>query len=261
MTKPKSIFITGAGSGIGRATAVLFAGRGWRVGLADIDLPRLAETKNILPAGSSEIHRLDVRDRPAWTAALDTFTKAGGGALDVLFNNAGIGTGGPLAEADFDAIDRTVAINLIGVLNGARIGFAYLARGNGCLLNTASASGIYGTSGLATYSATKCAICGLTEALDGEWAKSNVRVRDIVPGFVETPLLCGPAGRRDDKTIRETVLASGLEITPVEAVAEAAWRAVHGNKLHTYVGKTAVQAALAARFTPWLLRRRMRKGL
>ena len=260
MTKPKSILITGAGSGIGRATAVLFAHRGWRVGLADIDLPRLAETKTMMPAGSSEIHRLDVRDRPAWRAALDTFTQPAGGALDVLFNNAGIGTGGPLAEADFDAIDQLVAVNLMGVLNGARIGFAYLARAGGCLLNTASASGIYGTSGLATYSATKCAVCGLTEALDGEWAKTGVRARDIVPGFVETPLLCGPAGRRDNKTIRETVIDSGLEIAPAEAVAVAAWRAVHGKAVHTYVGKTAFQAAFAARFAPWLLRRRMRKG-
>ncbi|MDO7843966.1 SDR family oxidoreductase [Sphingomonas immobilis] len=258
-TTPKSIFITGAGSGIGRAAAELFAARGWRVGLADIDLPRLAETKSLLPAGSSEIHRLDVRDRTAWRTALDIFTAPQDGALDVLFNNAGIGTGGPLAEADFDAIDQTVAVNLMGVLNGARIGSAYLARAGGCLLNTASASGIYGTSGLATYSATKCAVIGLTEALDGEWARSGVRVRDIVPAFVETPLLCGPAGR-DDKTIRETVVASGLEITPVEAVAEAAWRAVHGKAVHTYVGKTAFQAAFAARFAPWLLRRRMRKG-
>ena len=127
-TDTKAIFITGGGSGIGRAVARLFAGRGWRVGIADVNTAGLADTAALLPVGMVETYAMDVRDRDAWTASLDAFTRASGGRLDVLFNNAGIGTGGPLAEAGFDELDRTVAINFTGVLNGARIGYAYLAR-------------------------------------------------------------------------------------------------------------------------------------
>ena len=82
-----------------------------------------------------------------------------------------------------------VQINFVGVLNGARIGHAYLKRASGCLLNTASASAIYGSAGLATYSATKFGVRALTEALDGEWHADGIRVRSIVPGFIDTPLL------------------------------------------------------------------------
>jgi NAD(P)-dependent dehydrogenase (short-subunit alcohol dehydrogenase family) len=261
MTGPKSIFITGGGSGIGQATAKLFASRAWRVGLADVNAAGLAATAAMLPPGMVETYEMDVRDRDAWVASLDAFTAPAGGALDVLFNNAGIGTGGPLAEMSFEDIDRTVAINLTGVLNGARIGYAYLARTPGsCLLNTASASAIYGSAGLVPYSMTKFGVRAMTEALDGEWYGAGIRVRDLVPSFIETPLLNSPTGG-SNRSIRETVTAAGLELTPVSAVAEAAWAAVHGDRLHSYVGKTALRMAFAARWMPGKLRKMMRRGV
>jgi NAD(P)-dependent dehydrogenase (short-subunit alcohol dehydrogenase family) len=251
-----AIFITGGASGIGLATAQLFASRGWRVGIADVNEVALAAAAATLPAGSAS-YVMDVRDREAWVATLDDFTAGGG--LDVLHNNAGIGTGGAIATTSFDDLDRVVAINLVGVLNGTKIGHAYLARTPGsCLLNTASASAIYGSAGLATYSATKFGVRALTEALDGEWAKDGIRVRSIVPSFIETPLLDGVASG-SNRTIRETVTAAGMELTPVEAVAEAAWAAVHGDAVHTYVGKTARRMAFAARWMPGALRKRMRR--
>ncbi len=252
----QTIFITGGGSGIGRATAVLFAQHGWRVGLADVDQAGLAATLALLPAGMAETYVMDVRDRDAWVASLDAFT--GGGGLDVLFNNAGIGSGGPLALTDFAEIDRVVAINLVGAINGAKIGHAYLKRTPGsCLLNTASASAIYGSSGLAPYSATKFGVRALTEALDGEWAAERIRVRSIIPSFIDTPLL-NTTTAATNRSIRETVTAAGMELTGVEAVAQAAWDAVHGDRLHTYVGKTAHRMAFAARWMPGKLRKMMR---
>jgi NAD(P)-dependent dehydrogenase (short-subunit alcohol dehydrogenase family) len=251
-----AIFITGGASGIGLATARLFASRGWRVGIADVNEVALTAAAATLPAGSAS-YVMDVRDREAWGATLDDFTAGGG--LDVLHNNAGIGTGGPIATTSFDDLDRVVAINLVGVLNGAKIGHAYLARTPGsCLLNTASASAIYGSAGLATYSATKFGVRALTEALDGEWAKDGIRVRSIVPSFIETPLLDGVTSG-SNRTIRETVTAAGMELTPVETVAEAAWAAVHGDAVHTYVGKTARRMAFAARWMPGALRKRMHR--
>jgi NAD(P)-dependent dehydrogenase (short-subunit alcohol dehydrogenase family) len=261
MGETRAIFITGGGSGIGRAVARLFASRGWRVGIADVNTAGLAETLSMLPAGMGESYVMDVRDRAAWTTNLDAFTRASGGRLDVLFNNAGIGTGGPLAEASFEDLDRTVAINFTGVLNGARIGHAYLARTPGSvLLNTSSASGIYGSSGLATYSATKFAVRGLSEALDGEWFAQGIKVRCLLPSFIETPLLDGVAGG-SNRTIRESVTGAGLELTPVDVVAQAAWKAVHGDAVHTYVGKTAARLRFAARWMPGTLRKRMRRSL
>lgn len=261
MGETKAIFITGGGSGIGRATAELFAGRGWRVGLADVNAGALAETKALLPAGMVETYEMDVRDRDAWVASLSAFVAVTGGRLDVLFNNAGIGSGGPLAQTDFAEIDRVVAINLMGVLNGARIGHAYLATTPGsCLLNTASASAIYGSAGLAPYSATKFGVRALTEALDGEWAADGIKVRSIVPSFIDTPLLNSTAGG-SNRSIRETVTGAGLELTASTEVAEAAWAAVHGDRVHTYVGKTAHRMAFAARWLPGKLRKMMRRGV
>lgn len=256
----KSIFITGGGSGIGQATAQLFGERGWRVGVADVNEAGIEATLALLPAGMGHAYAMDVRDRNAWIKSLDDFVEEAGGRLDVLFNNAGIGTGGPFAQTSFDEIDRTVDINFTGVLNGARIGHAYLARTPGsCLLNTASASAIYGSAGLATYSATKFAVRALTEALDGEWAVEGIKVRDLIPGFIETPLL-NKVPEGTNHSIREVVTAAGLELTPARSVAEAAWAAVHGEKVHTYVGKTAFRLAFAARWMPGRLRKQMRRG-
>ena len=260
MSIVKAIFITGGASGIGRATARLFASRGWRVGVADVDEAGLRDTVGEI-GGMASSYLLDVRNRDAWVQALDTFTQASGGRLDVLFNNAGIAQGGPLAETPFEEIDRGVAINLMGVLNGARIGHAYLKRTPGsCLLNTASASAIYGSAGLAPYSATKFGVRALTEALDGEWFGDGIRVRALVPGFIDTPLLQGGV-TGSNHNIREVVTARGLELTSAETVAEAAWAAVHGDKVHTYVGTTARRMAFAARWLPGRMRKMMRHGI
>jgi NAD(P)-dependent dehydrogenase (short-subunit alcohol dehydrogenase family) len=257
----KAIFITGAASGIGLATAQLFSARGWRVGLSDVNEAALTAAAAGLPMERTTTHRLDVRDRAGWAEALDAFTDTSGGRLDVLFNNAGVPHGGPLAEAGWEGIDLTIAVNLGGVVNGARIGHAYLKRTPGsCLLNTASASAIYGSAGLAVYSATKFAVRALTEALDGEWHADGIKVRALVPGFIDTPLLNGtPDG--SNRSIRETVVDAGLELTSADTVAEAAWQAVHGDRVLTPIGRTAYRLMFAARWMPGRLRKMMRRGL
>ncbi|MBX9797424.1 SDR family oxidoreductase [Sphingomonas sp.] len=253
----KRIFITGGGSGIGAATARLFAERGWQVGLADINATALAQTAASLPAGRASTHVMDVRDRDQWQAALADFAGPDGG-IDVLMNNAGIAVGGPLIVNSWDEIDRVVAINLMGVVNGAKIGHRHLKAAGGCLLNTASAAGIYGGPGIGIYAATKFAVRGLTESLDIEWAADGIRVRSLMPSFIETPLLdAGVAGTNHN--VRETVRAGGMEITPVVDAAEAAWRAVHGDAVHTVVGKTARRMAFAARWMPGGLRKQLRR--
>ncbi len=256
----RSILITGGGSGIGRATAVVFAAHGWRIGLADVDAAGLAATAALLPGGA-ETWVMDVRDRDGWATTLAAFAGEGG-AIDVLFNNAGVPAGGPLATTGGDEIDRVIAINLVGVIDGARLAYPYLRRGqDACLLNTCSAAGIYGGPGMAIYGATKAAVRSLTETLDGEWAADGIRARALMPGFIETPLLDATISG-SNATVREKVRAAGLEFTPVERVAEAAWAAVHGARLLWPVGKTARRLTFAARWLPGRLRAQMRgRGL
>ena len=95
----------------------------------------------------------------------------------------------------------------------------------------------------------------ITESLDGEWVEYGIKVRSIMPGFIETPLIDQVPNGQTNEAIRDRVKAAGLEITPVEAVGDAAWRAVRGDKLHTLVGKTAKRAAFAARWMPGQMRK------
>ncbi|GAA0736996.1 SDR family oxidoreductase [Sphingomonas japonica] len=249
----KAIFVTGGASGIGLAAAKRFAAEGWRVGLADVNAAALGAVRGQIEGAS--VYVMDVRDRAAWTRELTAF--AGGDGIDVVFNNAGIASGGPFVDTPDDEIDRVVAINFMGVVNGARAAYPFLKqRPSACLLNTASAAGIYGTSGAAIYSATKFAVRGLTEALDGEWRADGIKVRSLMPSFIETPLLDASV-TGSNQNVRQRVLAAGLELTPVDTVADAAWGAVHGDAVHTVVGKTARRLKFAARWMPGSLRRQM----
>ncbi len=251
----KAIFITGGGSGIGRATAELFASKGWFVGLADVNAEGMAQTAALLPAAMSSQHVMDVRNRSDWERALAAFWAASGGRIDVLMNNAGIARGGPFADVPPEDHDLLIDINFKGVVNGAQMGLAYLKQTPGsCLLNTCSVAGIFGAPGLATYAATKFAVRGLTEALDREWAELGIRVRSIMPSFIDTPLLAVTMAG-SNRTARDGVGDAGLEFTPVSAVAQAAWNAVHGKKVHVLIGKTAKRIAFLQRWGPWLLNR------
>lgn len=260
MATRKTIFVTGGGSGIGRAIALRFAREGWFVGLGDRDDIAMAETEKLLPGGYCYSHCFDVAYRDAWDEALRIVARASGGRIDVVANNAGIALGGPLEEYDRDEIDRILDVNLKGAIYGAQAAYRYLketAPGS-CLLNTASAAAMYGAANQSVYAVTKAGVRSLTESLDAEWATAGIRVRSLMPGFIDTPLLQSPPNRKRNKLIRETVVAAGLEFTPVEEVADVAWRAVGSDKLHHVVGKTGRRMRFAARWAPAMLRRRAR---
>lgn len=256
----RAIFISGGGSGIGRAIARHFAAQGWFVGIGDINAAGMAETGTLLPAGQWFSCQLNVTDRDNWDTALDAFATAAGGRIDVLANNAGIAFGGPLAQNSKAEIDALIDVNIRGVIYGAQAAHRHLRQNapGSCLLNTASAAGIYGTANMPVYSATKFAVRGLTEALDVEWAGHGIRVRSLMPSFIDTPLLAGASNAKTKATMRERIMQTGLEFTPVEEVAQAAWDAVHGDRLHWPVGRTARKLAFMTRWAPGLLRKKMR---
>ena len=258
----RSIFITGGGSGIGQATAVYFGQRGWFVGVSDINEMGMRDTLSLIEGGFKYSHVHDVRDREGWDRALEAFSIAAGGRIDVLVNNAGIGTGGPLAELEQEEIDRCLDINLRGVLYGAQAVYPHLKKTapGSALINIASAAGITGGSGMSVYSATKFAVRGIAESLDAEWAPDGITVASICPSFIDTPLLDGTGNRRSNEPVRKRVREAGLEITPVEEVARTIWEAVHGDKMHYLVGKTARQLNFSKRWMPGSVRKRNRNA-
>ena len=229
MSNRKSIFITGAASGMGRETAKLFAGHGWFVGAYDVDVAGLATLEAELGAANGIFARLDVTDAAAFAMAMEEFGAATGGTLDIMFSNAGVGTGGLFDELPWDDVMRIVNINFIGVMIGIRAAVPLLKATPGSLsLVTSSSAAIFGTAGIAVYSATKHAVRGLTEALAIEFKRFGVRAADLLPGLIDTPLLGEP--------MRAMAPTEGMwRLTPAREVAEAAWAAYHGDMLHVYV--------------------------
>lgn len=234
------IFITGAASGIGMATARLFHARGWRVGLTDVAEPPLEKLSQQL--GGAWHRVVDVTDAAALKAAVHDF--AAGGGMSVMFNCAGI-----MLVEHFEAIApsahaRMVAINVTGVINGCHAAFEVLRGVPGAtILNMSSASAVYGVPHFAVYAATKFAVRGLTEGLELEWRDHGIRVCDLMPSFVRTPMVAGqgfaaPALRR-----------LGVNLSP-EAIAAAAWKHVHGRRVHRTIGGLFRTLYWIGQFTP-----------
>lgn len=240
----RSVLITGAASGIGRATALLLAEHGWRVGAYDLTVPEL-------PAG---IHcgQLDVTSSEDWRAALEEFTAGSDGVLHALVNNAGIIASGVFADQDVEAHLAVIAVNVGGVIRGSRLAHPYLKRaGNGALINMASASAMYGQPGLAVYGASKSAVKSLTEALDIEWRGDGITLTALWPLFVSTPMMTTITGLHSARRL-------GVRLT-ADDVAAQVLRALTRRRLlrspHVMVGLQAKLAGPLTRVTPaWINR-------
>ena len=250
----KSIFITGAASGMGRETARLFAAKGWFTGLYDVNADGLAALTTEIGPDNCIASRLNVADRPEYLAAIAAFGAATDGKMDLLFNNAGIGRGGPFADMPFEDIEAVVQVNLMGVLIGIHAALPLLRATPGSLcFTTSSSSATYGMAGIAVYSATKHAVKGLTEALAVEFKAYGVRAADTLPGMIDTPIL--PQETKDHAP------KDGMFrlIPPVE-VAKVVWESYGSDKLHWYVPPELHDLDKAATLTPELVRDQMAAG-
>lgn len=183
----KVAFITGAGSGIGRAVAQRLAREGGTVVGADVDDEGLAGTAGALEgaAGTFQPVHLDVADRSACIAAVEACVSAHGG-LHVLGNIAGIVHASHFTDVTEDAYRRVMAINIDGPFFLAQAAMPHLVRSAGHLINVSSNSGVHGTPYLSAYSTSKHAIVGLTRALATEYVKTGVRVNCIAPAGTNT---------------------------------------------------------------------------
>jgi NAD(P)-dependent dehydrogenase (short-subunit alcohol dehydrogenase family) len=240
----KSIFITGAASGMGRETAHLFHQENWFIGAYDVNHAALQTLQAELGPENCLIRQLNVTDRTDYQAALAEFAAATGGTMDILFNNAGIGRGGPFAEQNWDDVLAVVHTNFIGVLIGIHEAARLLqATPNSLCFTTSSSSATYGMPNLAVYSATKHAVKGLTEALAIEFKPLGIRVADVLPGLIDTAIL--PPGTIE-KAPKEGMFRP---IQPIE-VAKVVWQAYHTDKLHWYVPPEIYELDKAATLAP-----------
>jgi NAD(P)-dependent dehydrogenase (short-subunit alcohol dehydrogenase family) len=203
------VAITGGARGIGRATARALIAEGARVAIGDIDAPLAQRTAEELGSGTLGLP-LDVTDRSSFDTFL-TEVERGLGPLDVLINNAGIMPVGPfVSETDVTA-QRIIDINVHGVIIGSKLALErFYPRNRGHLVNVASVAGKLGFPGGATYSASKHAVVGLSEAIRGELRGTGIDITIVMPVVVNTELGSGLQRSRGVRKVEPEEVAAGI---------------------------------------------------
>ncbi len=207
----KICLITGAGSGIGRATALAFAAEGASIAVADVDTGAAEETVDLLRSAGATAERcrsfeVDVTD-PGSTERLAADAIATWGRIDVLFNNAGIAGVGTLHETSVELWDRVMAVNVRGVFLVARAVLPHMiAAGRGSIINMSSCIAEIGLANRASYAASKGAVLSLTRQMQADYAAHGIRVNALLPGTIHTPFV--------DRYLRDSYEdpVAGLEI-------------------------------------------------
>jgi NAD(P)-dependent dehydrogenase (short-subunit alcohol dehydrogenase family) len=226
MLDGKSALITGAASGIGRATALAFAREGAWVAAADLTLDAAQKTVAAIEAqgGQAVAIAVDVTDDAAVQAMVAAAVSAFGG-LDCAFNNAGIApyqvnaAGVPAADVAEEAWMRILDVNLNGVWRCLRHEVAQMRKqGGGTIVNTASIAGLVGLRGSAAYVVSKHGVAGLTKAAAADHAAENIRVNAVCPGYIETPMTEESMRRNGERIMARVPLA---RMGKPEEIAEA----------------------------------------
>ena len=243
-----TVLVTGAGSGIGRATALAFAGRGSRVLCADIDIDKAQLTAEACDGGASA-RQVDVADRTAVLALADEV-----GPVDVLVNNAGVGMSARFLDTKLDDWDWIVSINLMGVIHGcAAFGPGMVERGRGHVVNMSSGLGYTPRATEPAYVATKAAVLQLSRCIRADWRSAGVGVSAVCPGVIDTPIIHHTRFRGDQadpKKVERTRKLFAKRGHPPELVAEGVVDAVLKNRAVAPVGFESHLGWYASRFLP-----------
>jgi NAD(P)-dependent dehydrogenase (short-subunit alcohol dehydrogenase family) len=262
--KDKVALVTGASSGIGEAIAVALAREGATVILTARDRQKLEDVRQqcVKAGGNAWVHAAEVSDE-AQVQQLADAVHARHPALDILVNNAGVVMGGFTWEVETADWRRLHDINVMGVVHGIRAFVPKMIerRQGGHVVNVSSVSGLVGTRGMGTYSASKFAVIGLPESLRMELHRFKIGVSVICPGYVKTPiqnkvkmvgLLSSPESlaRVEREFARTTLLP--------EAVAARTLKAIRGNEFIASIGREAMFVRTLKRWAPGLLERALR---
>lgn len=216
----KVALVTGAASGFGRATSVLFAKEGAKVSVVDVNTAGGQETVEMIKqsGGVAQFLSADVSKasdvEQMIKATVDAYSR-----LDILVNNAGIPMlNTPIEDVEEQVWDRVIAVNLKGVFLGCKYGTPIMKKqGGGVIVNTASMSGVRPRAGLSAYVASKGGVISLTKAVALQLAPFNIRVNSVSPVAADTPML---AGFRGGEVTEESKQASGAAI-PLGRLAKA----------------------------------------
>ena len=231
----KTIFITGAASGIGAATARLFAREGYFVGIADVDMEKAKALAEELGTGKAMPIFCDVGKHDSVREAMRSFTDRTNGRLDVLYGNAGVLYVGEFEHIHFDKYQDILNVNAKGSVSLAMVGLTHLEHTpDSCMIFTSSAASMFGIPAYAVYAASKAFVRSLTESLNIEWEDKDIYVADIEPGLVATPMVSG-----ERKNFVDGAPPSQVGLT-AEDVAKLVWEAVtKREKIHYVIGEEA----------------------
>ncbi len=180
----KKALVTGAASGIGRATAIRLAAEGAAVTIADINADGLAETAKLM-AKAPRIQTFDAMDFASCKALVDAAAVDG---LDVVCNVSGMLKWGPSQDFSLDDFERILKINTTSVFAMCQAAYPHLVKTKGCIVNTASTAALQGIAYTIAYSASKHGVAAITKGLAVEWAAKGIRINAICPGHVNTPM-------------------------------------------------------------------------
>ncbi|WP_408959751.1 SDR family NAD(P)-dependent oxidoreductase [Natrinema sp. 74] len=215
----ETVVITGAATGIGRATAERCAEEGARVIVTDIDTEAGQAVAEAIEAdgGEAQFHELDVTDSDQFHAVVDAVAEDDG--LDVMVNNAGTGhPGGSLEDLDDEIRDFVIDINVKGVWNGCHAALPHLKeQGHGRIVNVGSLASILGLPQQSAYSMSKGAVLNMTKAVAAEAGPHGVRANTVCPGFTETALLDQYLEEQDDP---EAAREQMIQQYPLKRLAE-----------------------------------------
>ena len=253
----KIVVVTGAGSGIGRATSLAFAKAGARVAICDVDQARLDSLATELGDRALLARKVDVSSRAAMSAFADE-VHALAPAADVIVNNAGVAIGGTFLETSLDDWEWLLGINLKGVVHGCHFFIPKMVeRGQGGhVVNISSILGIYAAPNVTAYVASKFAVRGLSESLRAELVEHKIGVTAICPGMINTAIVADGRMNAHIVSRREEMIARFAKRgAPPELVAREILAAVRTNPAVRPVGRDAKVIAALTRMAPQITSR------